>query len=69
MSHEDDTAGSVACTIGNAVAPAGYTIIETCPALDTELDMNELIGKTVLHDWDSKSATGCGSLAPCSRAA
>ena len=27
---EDDTAGSVACTIGNAVAPAGYKIVDEC---------------------------------------
>ena len=37
---EDDTAGSVACTIGNSVAPAGYNIVDECPHLTTELEKN-----------------------------
>ena len=56
--EEDDTAGSAACTIGNAVAPTGYKIVENCPPLDTELEKNMMIGKTILHGWDSKNATG-----------
>ena len=56
--EDDDTAGSVACAIGNAVAPAGYKIIEECPPLTNELQKNEIIGKTVLYGWDSKKATG-----------
>ena len=45
---EDDTTGSVACTIGNAVAPAGYKIVDECPHLTTELEKNNMIGKTIL---------------------
>ena len=56
--EEDDTAGGVADTIGGAVAPAGYELVEGCPPLDTEMDKNEMIGKTILHGWDSKAATG-----------
>ena len=56
--EEDDTAGSVACAIGNAIAPAGYTIVDYCPPLATELEKNNMIGKTVLYGWDSKNATG-----------
>ena len=56
--EEDDTAGSVACTIGNAVVPVGYKIIDECPLLTTELQKNEMIGKTVLYGWDSNNATG-----------
>ena len=56
--EEDDTAGSVACAIGNAIAPAGYTIVDDCPPLATELEKNNMIGKTVLYGWDSKNATG-----------
>ena len=56
--EEDDTAGSVACAIGNAIAPAGYTIEDDCPPLATELEKNNMIGKTVLYGWDSNNATG-----------
>ena len=55
---EENTAGSVARTIGNAVAPVGYKIIDECPLLTTELQKNEMIGKTVLYGWDSNNATG-----------
>ena len=58
MDDEDDTAGSVACTIGSAVAPAGYKIVDECPPLTTELEKNNMIGKTVLYGWDSGNATG-----------
>ena len=47
---EDDTAGSV--------APAGYKIVDECPHLTTELEKNNMIGKTVLYGWDSDNATG-----------
>ena len=42
--EEENTAGSVARTIGNAVAPVGYKIIDECPLLTTELQKNEMIG-------------------------
>ena len=58
MDDEDDTAGSVACTIDSAVAPAGYKIVDECPPLTTELEKNNMIGKTVLYGWDSGNATG-----------
>ena len=56
--EEDDTAGSVADSIGRAVAPAGYTLVEGCSPLTTELEKNEMIGKLILYGWDSKAATG-----------
>jgi hypothetical protein len=56
---EDDTAdpGTIATFIGNAEAPAGYTIIEGC-ALETEADKQEFIGKIVYIGHDSKQARG-----------
>ena len=56
--EEDDTAGSVANNIGSAEAPAGWTITKEPPALGTELELQELIGKHILYGWDSKTATG-----------
>ena len=56
--EEDDTTGSVACTIGNAVPPAGYKIVDECPPLTTKREKNNMIGETVLHGWDSNNATG-----------
>ena len=55
---DDDTAGTVATYIGNAVAPTGYKIVEECPPLGTETEMQEFIGKMVVVGWDSKVATG-----------
>ena len=51
-------AASPAETIGSAVAPTGWTILEECPALSTEAELQELIGKVILHGWDSKTAVG-----------
>ena len=41
--------------IGNAVAPAGYKILEE---LDSESELNELIGKTLLCGHEKKDVTG-----------
>ena len=59
-SSDDDTAipGMVATFIGNATAPAGYAIVDVCPPLETNLDLNNFIGKTILVGHDSKQARG-----------
>ena len=60
-SDEDDDIAltdGAAEIIGNAVAPEGFTIIEEQPALNSELERNELIGKCVLYAHDSQGATG-----------
>jgi hypothetical protein len=56
--EEDDTADTVATYIGNATAPEGYKIVEECPALTTDPDQQNFIGKTVLMGWDTKDAQG-----------
>jgi hypothetical protein len=57
--EEDDTAAQgVADLIGSAVAPDGWTIDEVQPPLNSELEMNELIGKNILYGHDSKKAQG-----------
>ena len=59
-SSDDDTAipGTVATFIGNATAPAGYAIVDVCPPLETNQDLNNFIGKTILVGHDSKQARG-----------
>ena len=37
---------------------AAGSCLEECLALSTEQGMQELLGKTILHGWDSKTATG-----------
>ena len=39
-------------------APVGYELVAACPPLGTEVGKNNMIGKLVLHGWDSKNATG-----------
>ena len=56
--EQDDTAGSVADNIGSARAPEGWKITEEAPQLATELELQQLIGKNILHGWDSKTASG-----------
>ena len=53
---EDDTAdpNQVLSFVGAAQAPSGYTILESCLSLETHEDMQNLIGKQILHDWDDK---------------
>ena len=43
--EEDDTSGSVADNIGHAVAPEGWQIVNEPPALGTEQELQQLIGK------------------------
>ena len=44
--------------IGEGDAMVGYKIVDDCPPLTTELEKNNMIGKTVVHGWDSNNATG-----------
>jgi hypothetical protein len=48
---EDDTAdpNQVLSFVGAAQAPPGYKILESCPSLETHEDMQNLIGKQILH--------------------
>ena len=57
---EDDTAepNQVLSFIGAAQAPTGYKILESCPRLETNEDMQKLIGKQILHAWDDKDRQG-----------
>lgn len=56
----DDTAepGTVSTYVGNAVAPHGFRFVPACPRLETDDDLNALIGKKVLYGWDSRQALG-----------
>ena len=38
--------------------PDGYKIVDTCPKLDDEKDLQELIGTEVLHAWDDEDRSG-----------
>ena len=61
-----DTAESnIAAQVGNAQAPAGYVIISECPPLESNVDMNKLIGKTVLVGCGILTLRGAGSWAEC----
>ena len=57
---DDDTAepGTMATYVGNAVAPAGYKILEECPPMTTDAEMSALIGKQGLFGWDNTVASG-----------
>jgi hypothetical protein len=57
---EDDTAdpNQVLSFVGAAQAPPGYKILESCPSLETHEDMQNLIGKQILHAWDDKDRLG-----------
>ena len=57
---EDDTAepGVVRTTIGDAVAPAGYKVVDSCPAVATAADRQDLIGKLALVGWDKDGLHG-----------
>ena len=56
--EDDDTVGSVANNIGHAKAPEGWQIVKDPPALGTEQELHELIGKNILYGHDSKEASG-----------
>ena len=57
---EDDTADSqqVLSFVGAAQAPSKYKILESCPSLETEENMRELIGAQILHAWDDDDRQG-----------
>lgn len=59
-SEDDDTVppGDVRTTVGSAVAPSGYRIVEGCPPLETLPDRQKLIGKLVYVGWDSNGVYG-----------
>ena len=44
--------------VGPAQAPSGYKILDSCPSLETEENMQELIGTQILHAWDDKDRQG-----------
>ena len=48
---EDDTADpqQVLSFVGAAQAPSGYKILESCPSLETDENMQNLIGTQILH--------------------
>jgi hypothetical protein len=63
LDSEDDTEAisedsEILSYLGEARAPEGYKIIDTCPKLDGEKDKQELIGTEVLHAWDDKNRSG-----------
>ena len=57
---EDDTADpqQVLSFVGAAQAPSGYKILESCPSLETDENMQNLIGMQILHAWDDKDRQG-----------
>ena len=57
---EDDTADpdQVVSFDGPAQAPSGFKILDSCPSLETDENMQELIGTQILHDWDDKDRQG-----------
>ena len=44
--------------VGAAQAPSGYKILESCPSLETDENMQDLIGTQILHAWDDKDRQG-----------
>jgi len=52
----DDTADpdQVVSFVGLAQVPCGYQILDSCPRLETDENMQELIGMQILHAWDNK---------------
>ena len=36
------------------MTPSKYKILESCPSLETEENMRELIWAQILHAWDDK---------------
>ena len=35
-----------------ALAPAGYELVSACPPMGEKIELNEIIGKTILYLWD-----------------
>ena len=44
--------------VSAAQAPSKYKILESCPSLETEENMRELIGVQILHAWAYKDRQG-----------
>ena len=44
--------------VGAAQAPSGYKILESCPSLETDENMQNLIGTQIRHAWDDKDRQG-----------
>ncbi|KAL1498473.1 hypothetical protein AB1Y20_013798 [Prymnesium parvum] len=59
-SEDDDTAepGTVATYVGEAEAPTGYVIVQDCPQLESEADLQALIGQVVYVGHDTDQAQG-----------
>jgi len=53
---EDDTAHpqQLLSFVGAVQAPSGYKILESCPTLETDQNIQNLIGTRILHAWDDK---------------
>ena len=44
--------------VGTSQTPSKYKILESCPSLETEENMWEIIGAQILHVWDDKDRQG-----------
>ena len=57
---EDDTVDpdQVVSFVGPAQAPSGYKILDSCPSLETDGNLQELIVTQILHAWDDKDRQG-----------
>jgi len=57
---EDDTAHpqQLLSFVGAAQAPSGYKILESFPSLETDENIQNLIGTKILHAWDDKDRQG-----------
>ena len=57
---EDDTAHpqQLLSFVGAAQAPSGYKILESCPSLETDQNIQNHIGTRILHAWDDKDRQG-----------
>ena len=60
-SEDDDTnehAGTVRTSIGEAMAPAGFTIVDICPGFATTAECQQFTGQLVLVGWDTDAFFG-----------
>ena len=57
---EDDTIHpqQLLSFVGAAQAPSGIEIFESCPSLETDENIQNLIGTKILHVWDDKNRQG-----------
>ena len=44
--------------VGTAQAPSAYKIFESCRSLETDENLQNLIGTKILHAWDDKDRQG-----------